>query len=310
MGQLKDCSMLLVALGENRAAKLSRIFRCAAFSLSVLFATVTTSASADGADLSISGLIAHWKFDESSWTADCSTADITDSSGKGHHGTACVLEAQLNTDTVRGFLRSLFLIVRNLLANGPSSVPGKIGNAGRFDGIDQYANMGPGFNFSSSFTASLWLALDDYDSCGPTGKSQHIIGTHHLPKPNGNGRGWGIYWDCDGLAWELTNRMGSAIESYGYVQPLPFPANASWHHVALVYDSDVPGASLYWDGALVYSENGADNVPANLFDNGEPLTVNGLPYARSAGAPGNIDDVRIYDRALTFLEMRKIFDNR
>lgn len=168
--------------------------------------------------------------------------------------------------------------------------------------------MGPGFNFTSSFAAALWIALDDYDWCGPIGASQHIIGTHDSATPAGSGRGWGIYWDCDGIAWELTNNTGSAIESYGYVQPSPFPANGSWHHTALVYDSSVPSATLYWDGAVVYFENGTANVPSFLFNNGEPLTINGLPYAPSSGAPGKIDDTRVYDRVLSPEEIISIYE--
>ena len=230
--------------------------------------------------------LGHWEFDESSWAGDCSTADILDSSGNNHHGTACV-----NGDA-------------------PYPVPGKFGNAGRFDGINEYANMGPGFNFTSSFTASMWIALDDYDWCGPTGKSQHIIGTHHVATPTGIGRGWGIYWDCSGLAWELTNSTGSAIGSYGYVQPSPFPVNGSWHHIALAYDSSVPSATLYWDGDPIYLESGTANVPSFLFNNGEPLTVNGLPYAPSSGAPGKIDDTRVYNRVLSGDEIQMLFGNQ
>lgn len=246
--------------------------------------TLTSTSTPIPTPTLVLGLLGYWKFDESSWAGDCSTTDILDSSGNNRHGTACV-----NGDA-------------------PFPVPGKFGNAGRFDGINQYANMGPGFNFTSSFTAAVWIALDDYDWCGPTGASQHIIGTHDLRTPIGNGRGWGIYWDCDGLAWELTNSTGSAIASYGYIQPSPFPANGSWHHVALVYDSTNPSATLYWDGVAVYSESGTANVPGFLFNNGEPLTVNGLPYAPGAGAPGKIDDTRVYNRALSPEEITSIYE--
>ena len=254
-------------------------------SLVLAFSLATPSVSAQEENVFALEPLGYWKFDESSWVGDCSTADIIDSSGNAHHGIACIN------------------------GNAPYPVPGKFGNAGHFDGISQYANMGPGFNFTSSFTAALWIALDDYNWCGPTGKSQHIIGTHDLRTPIGNGRGWGIYWDCDGLAWELTNSTGSAIESYGYIHPSPFPENGSWHHAALVYDSTVPSATLYWDGISIYSESGTSNVPSYLFNNNEPLTINGLPYAPSAGAPGKIDDTSVYDRALTPAEIQVIFGN-
>jgi hypothetical protein len=245
-------------------------------------APITPTSSPTPTATSIGNLAGHWKMDETSWASDCSTVDIVDSSGNNLHGKACI-----NGDA-------------------PVPVPGRFGNAGLFDGIYEYANMGSGFNYTSSFTAAMWIALDDYNWCGPTGKSQHIIGTHHLAIPRGRGRGWGIYWDCDGLAWELTNTIGTAIYSYGFVQPSPFPTNGSWHHIALVYNSAVPSATLYWDGVAVYSEIGTANVPSYLFNNGEPLTVNGLPYAPGGGAPGKIDDVRVYSRALTDAEIASI----
>lgn len=227
-------------------------------------------------------LVGWWKLDESSWIGDCSSLTVIDSSLYAHHGQACPV------------------------GNAPVPVAGIFGNGAQFDGINQYFNLGPGFNFTSSFTTTYWIALDDYTSCGPDGNSQHIIGTHHVAKPTGNGRGWGNYWDCDGIAWELTSADGTRIQSYGYVQPDPAPVDRSWHHIAFVYDSVTPRATLYWDGVEIYSET--INVPTVLYDNGEPLTLNGLPYAAPGidGAPGRMDDVRVYNRVLTPSEIATI----
>jgi hypothetical protein len=226
-------------------------------------------------------LLGQWKFDEIAWVGDCVTPSVIDSSGNDNHGIACV-----NGDA-------------------PSPVPGYYGNGAAFNGTTHYMNMGPSFNFTSSFTAAFWVALDDYTSCGPTGASQHLIGTHDLRVPYGSGRGWGVYWDCDGIAWELTNLDGSAIGSYGYVQPSPFPVDGSWHHFALVYDPSIPDAFLYVDG-VQQSAIKVGNVPSTLFNNGEPLTVNGLPYAPGAGAPGKMDDVRVYNRVLSGEEINTL----
>lgn len=230
----------------------------------------------------IAGLAGHWKMDEQIWVGDCSTLSVLDSSGNNRHGKAC--------------------------PNGgaPSPVPGHSGNAASFNGTTQYINVGPGFNFIGSFSTSYWAALDDYTSCGPTGASQHLLGTHDRQVPMGNGRGWGTYWDCDGIAWELTNSDGTAIGSYGYVQPFPFPEDGSWHHFAFVYDASIPDAFLYVDGVQqTVSKVGV--VPSSLFNNGEPLTVNGLPYSPGAGAPGKMDDVRVYNYALSPTEIFSIF---
>jgi hypothetical protein len=247
---------------------------------------VTPTPSTTPIPTPIIGPLGFWQMDEQSWVDDCVTFTILDFSGFNHHGTACPS------------------------GHGPQPVVGLHGNAGLFDGLEQLANMGPGFNFTSSFTAAMWVALDNYNWCGPVGASQHLIGTHNLPRPSGPGRGWGMYWDCDGIAWELTNNDGSAIGSYGYAQPDPFPANGSWHHAALVYDAATPSATLYWDGIAIYSENGTADVPSSLFNNGEPLTVNGLPGFTGAGAPGKIDDVKVYARALSASEILAIFNSQ
>jgi hypothetical protein len=136
--------------------------------------------------------------------------------------------------------------------------------------------------------------------------SQHLIGTHDMATPGGHGRGWGTYWDCDGIAWELTNSTGSAIQSYGYYSPSPFPANGSWHHVVFVYDATIPDAYLYFDGVRVPAIK-VGTVPSSLFNNGEPLTVNGLPWAPSSGAPGKMDEVRVYNRALSAAEVAELY---
>ena len=57
----------------------------------------------------------------------------------------------------------------------------------------------------------------------------------------------------------------------------------------------------------MYSESGIANVPSFLFNNGEPLTINGLPYAPGAGAPGKIDDTRVYSRPLSPQEIYSLY---
>jgi len=63
------------------------------------------------------GLVGHWKMDETSWTVDCFTDTVMDSSGAGKHGDACPN------------------------AGGLAPAAGKYGNAGTFDGTEDYVKI-------------------------------------------------------------------------------------------------------------------------------------------------------------------------
>ena len=80
-------------------------------------------------------LVLHWKMDESSWTNDCSTETVIDSSGRGNNGRAC----------------------------GAIVAQGKFGNAGDFDGNDALlfpANQDTSLKNSVS-TYTFWINSRD-----------------------------------------------------------------------------------------------------------------------------------------------------
>ena len=76
-----------------------------------------------------------------------------------------------------------------------------------------------------------------------------------------------------------------------------------WRHVAVAYNTSGK-PRLYKDGVLVYSDEGT---------NGSALTNNETNFGGQAGHPnrtmsGSIDDVRIYNRALTPAEVMQIYN--
>jgi hypothetical protein len=97
------------------------------------------------------GLVGYWKMDESSWTQDCSTTSVSDSSGNGNNGKSCPS------------------------TTGPSTTAsGKFMNAGSFDGIDDYVSAGTVFPTTGSFSVSTWV--------NPTsvGSDQSVISSTNL----------------------------------------------------------------------------------------------------------------------------------
>jgi hypothetical protein len=106
-------------------AKADHLIGAAAIGSSSVIGTTNTNLS--------TGLAGYWKMDESSWTNNCSTASVLDSSGNGANGIACPN------------------------STGPTGgAAGKFGNGGSFDGSDDYVQVSSGVPITPSFTASIW----------------------------------------------------------------------------------------------------------------------------------------------------------
>src|SRR5205809_5164441 len=97
------------------------------------------------------------------------------------------------------------------------------------------------------------------------------------------------------VLWQV--QIGGVI--YNHFFTLPSDQRNAWHHYALVYDGSA--VSLFWDGTQVGS---AQPRSGNL-DSGTAAptfgwgSVNPLYYHLN----GAIDDVRVYNRALTAAEV-------
>ncbi|MBI5465723.1 MAG: IPT/TIG domain-containing protein, partial [Candidatus Kerfeldbacteria bacterium] len=80
------------------------------------------------------GLVGDWKMDEINWNNDCSTKTVIDLSSSHNSGKSCPA------------------------STGPTgSANGKFGQAGNFDGTDDYVDLADGLaDFSGGFTVSVW----------------------------------------------------------------------------------------------------------------------------------------------------------
>ncbi|MEI6669427.1 MAG: LamG domain-containing protein [Acidobacteriota bacterium] len=79
-------------------------------------------------------------------------------------------------------------------------------------------------------------------------------------------------------------------------------ADARWHHVAGVYDNTRHLVSHYVDGVMVSSKADAAPLPNRAI----ALTI-GDESSRSYGLEAVIDDVRLYNRALSDAEIRQLY---
>jgi hypothetical protein len=213
------------------------------------------------------GLVAHWTFDEGTG----STA--TDSSGNGYTMS---------------------------LVNAPAWTTGKLGGALYFNGVNNYA-VAPSFNLGTTAAASVALWLNR--TYTPLNGASTVL-FEFSANFNSSTTGFEFFPDdtC-GMAIGLHGNAGYNLKCYAQ------PSSGVWHHLVAVYDKSQNAAneiSFYLDGVVQAAGSQpytADN--SNLFGT-NPLYL----FARGGSqlfASGTIDDLRIYNRALSAAEVSQLY---
>jgi len=205
------------------------------------------------------------------WALD---GNATDSSDYGNHGT-------INGNVVPA-------VDRFGDPNGAMSFAG-----GGGDNI----NVGdpPEFNMTGAMTSTSPVA---------GARNGRIVG-----KMGGGGRrAWstGIEKNVSGVAVPATVQVasdGNTVVSLSDNNPLP---QDQWVHYAGVY---TPGTSLevYLNGELSHSRT--SGIPASQHsDNGQPVLIGHRPACGDCGWYGSLDEIRIYDEALTGAQIKAIME--
>jgi hypothetical protein len=175
-------------------------------------------------------------------------------------------------------------------SGGPTWITGVLSNALRFDGVDEYVNVpnSPVFGITGDITIAAWIrreALLSYDGI--------------VAKTDG-----AAVWDYDFYFSEGDNRLRlwSDVGSPTPVLSSREVADTNWHHVAVTRSgADV---TFYIDGF----EAGTTTMSGAFANNSVPVRIgtDGPNYDPSSMFKGSIDDVRIYDRALSATEIQAL----
>jgi hypothetical protein len=170
-------------------------------------------------------------------------------------------------------------------------VAGKMGNALDFDGLDDYVETAgyKGVTGTTSRTCTAWINTSTVNGSILTWGNTSI-----------SGGGWDFrLQDFGGYPGRLTLGVKS-----GYMASRQNLADGNWHHVAAVLEGDgtpsIADIKLYIDGV---EETAVDTVdhPVNTVSF-QDVTMG----ASSWDFDGLIDEVRIYDRALSATEIMEI----
>jgi len=199
--------------------------------------------------------------------------DVFDRSGNGNHGTTSNMD---DFDWV-------------------TSKTG-LGQALDFDGtndevrIDDPSNLMDPFRAGGTgvFTASMWIKRDT------TGNYDEL-----LHKGNTSNAGWLFIIDqTDADQFEM---VFLGVQTYTFNKTLT--DTSSWHHVVFTYDLS-NNANLYFDGEFQQTIAGSDaNVATQDFSIG--TRVGGF----TRHFDGQLDEVRIYNRALSADEVRRLYNH-
>ena len=235
--------------------------------------TLTVSGSL--MDLTIdNGLVGYWRLDDG-----IGSTVARDSSRYGNHGTLTAMDP--SSDWV---------------AN-PAHSMGSFFNpyALDFDGSNDYVNLGQDISEfeNQTFTISLWAKI----SAG--GGNRYFFGHYYYPAPSEEG----ILFEVDpNDNFAFWTRVGTRVTNTSKVVD-----DGEWHHFVGVMNQAANQKLAYVDGIAA---SGTANTMT--YGGGRSWTVGGIidyPYPNNTpwgATTGQIDDVRIYNRALSANEVERL----
>jgi hypothetical protein len=186
-----------------------------------------------------------------------------------------------------------------LAEGGVSLTADRFGNensAYHFDGVNGMIKFpGLDWNTAASFTTSAWFKREDdpigliftQTDCGlpePNHSFFMNLASEYPPDKARVGLGWGPFWN--GIDFDFND-------------------TTKWHNTVLVYDKAEGQFSFYFDGVLKGSK-----LIDSVFD---VSTMVSAGQSSNCAAPGyfkgGIDDIRVYTRALSDLEIQQLYCN-
>ena len=217
------------------------------------------------------GLVGHWAFEDGAGTS------AKDSSSSGNDGTLKNME---DSDWVNG----------------------KVGLALEFDGNDEYLDTPyEGIGGSTDRTITAWIKFNG--SSVATGNSA-VLG---YGDSNGSGKKWHIRLNTDsvdGQVGAIRTEIGG-----GYMVGSTVISDGEWHFVTSIFSgTNATDIEHYIDGKLeIPSGSQLQTVNTDVVS-GDPVTIGSRFGTSPRFFDGDIDDVRIYNRALSVTEICKLYE--
>jgi hypothetical protein len=184
----------------------------------------------------------------------------------------------------------------------PEVIEGRTGKALRLNGENNVTLPLGNFDRFEPFSIALWIKT-------PDDKDRAVILHRSMAWTDAGSRGYQLLIEDGKLSVGLIHFWpGNAI---GIRAREPVPLD-KWVHVAITYDgsSRAAGLALYVDGRRADCELIRDNLTKNIIGGGNDHITVGQRFRDRGFKNGLVDEIKVFDRAVTPLEVAQLFDGR
>jgi len=183
----------------------------------------------------------------------------------------------------------LYLMTGEMVAMGPTLTQGVSGNGYHFDGNEDYIEIGTISGLDAEQTKMLWINMEAF----PLTREMYLI-------DEGGNNNWIELFDSDGNG---VPEVRAGFDEENYFDSEGQIVQGFWCHIAVV--SKASGdIDIYINGVLDSSGTGfsATNKP-------EAIIIGADSDTQTAGFKGIIDEVAIFNRALSDYEIQQVYRN-
>jgi hypothetical protein len=185
-------------------------------------------------------------------------------------------------------------------SEGPEVVEGRVGKALRFSGENNVTLTLGNFDRFEPFSLALWVKVPDL-------KDRAVILHRSMSWTDAGSRGYQLLIEDGKLSVGLIHFWpGNAI---GIKAGEPLALNR-WTHVAIAYDgsSRASGLALYVDGRRAPTEVVRNHLTKTITGGGNDQITIGQRFRDRGFKNGLVDEIKVFDRALTVLEVVRACD--
>lgn len=186
-----------------------------------------------------------------------------------------------------------------LAHEGPKLVAGKVGQAVQLSGENGFTFPSVGhFTRSDPFTLSLWIQT-------PSLAPRFVVLHHSMAPVDAGSRGYELLLEKGHVAFGLHHTWpGNSLK----VVTQSALAIDTWTHVTVTYDgsSRASGLQIYLDGQRAELNFIRDGLTKDITYGNEPNLALGYRFRDSGFKGGKVDELHVYDRAVTALEAAQL----
>ena len=186
------------------------------------------------------------------------------------------------------------------LVNGPTWTTGKVGGALQFDGTNDYVTAGNVLSPTTHVSVAVWVKPNGVGKGMIVGKGSYTTPSHQA---------YGLSCNTGKVSFTVDAGGGSGMDDFTLTGNISI-SDGSWHFVTATWDKNAGtnNQKIYVDGVLDRQQT---TPVLSLATPDWPLEIGGLGAEACPGTScsfsGLIDEVAIYNRALTVDEIQRTY---